>query len=205
MKLQLRRREWLEIMEAWLWNGLSGEIHRMKATASVEGVRRWEAIAAAIGEITKLLADLPSGPEQQCFSQYQGPARLRHIPRRVKVMAWPRRQRPHTSRCPASRDLCRANGFDGLRLFLAVSIVTFHSVTLTQAGPALYPPLRAAFWLILPSFFALSGYLVAASLHRCNSVLEFLALRLLRMTCAMYSYCGDGVGPRAVALQFKAC
>ena len=29
------------------------EIQRMKGTASEEGIRRWEAIAAAIGEITK--------------------------------------------------------------------------------------------------------------------------------------------------------
>lgn len=78
--------------------------------------------------------------------------------------------------------LGRANGFDGLRLFLALGIVLFHSFTITQGSAAAMPaPIRAAAGLILPAFFALSGYLVAASLERSNSIREFAALRLLRI------------------------
>jgi peptidoglycan/LPS O-acetylase OafA/YrhL len=39
--------------------------------------------------------------------------------------------------------------------------------------------------LILPAFFALSGYLVAASLSRCANLREFLLLRLLRILPAL--------------------
>jgi peptidoglycan/LPS O-acetylase OafA/YrhL len=39
--------------------------------------------------------------------------------------------------------------------------------------------------LILPAFFTLSGYLVAASLSRCDSLQEFLLLRLLRLLPAL--------------------
>jgi peptidoglycan/LPS O-acetylase OafA/YrhL len=78
--------------------------------------------------------------------------------------------------------LGRANGFDGARLFLALGIVAFHSFTITTGSAAGMPaPVRAAAGLILPAFFALSGYLVAASLERSASVREFAALRLLRI------------------------
>jgi peptidoglycan/LPS O-acetylase OafA/YrhL len=79
--------------------------------------------------------------------------------------------------------LCgRASGFDGLRLALAFAILAFHSVTITRGSAASIPaPLLAAARLILPMFFAMSGFLVAASLKRSASLLEFAALRLLRL------------------------
>lgn len=87
--------------------------------------------------------------------------------------------------CRASL-LGRANGFDGLRLMLALGVMAFHSATITQGGTDAVPPvLQAIARLILPAFFALSGYLVAASLSRCASIREFLALRLLRVLPAL--------------------
>lgn len=80
------------------------------------------------------------------------------------------------------RSLGRDNAFGLLRLTLATGIVAFHSVTLTQgSADALSPLLQAVGRLILPAFFALSGFLVAASFDRAVSVREFLLLRLLRL------------------------
>src|SRR5437588_11263295 len=80
----------------------------------------------------------------------------------------------------------RCNGFAGLRAGLALSIVAFHSVTLTQGNADAMPPiLQAAARLILPGFFALSGFLVAGSLARCASLREFLLLRALRLLPAL--------------------
>lgn len=82
--------------------------------------------------------------------------------------------------------LGRANGFDGLRLFLAFGIVAFHSYTLTVGNAlAMAWPLKGGAQLILPAFFVLSGYLVSASLARCDSVREFVLLRLLRIVPAL--------------------
>lgn len=81
--------------------------------------------------------------------------------------------------------LGRANGFDGLRLLLAVGIVVFHSHTLATAGAGLFWPIETLARLILPAFFILSGYLVMCSLERCGTVREFLLLRLLRILPAL--------------------
>lgn len=85
-----------------------------------------------------------------------------------------------------SRRLGRANGFDGMRLMLALAIVAVHGVTLT-AGDAsrMAWPFQLAGRLVLPAFFALSGYLVAASLARCADMRTFLLLRLLRIVPAL--------------------
>lgn len=81
-----------------------------------------------------------------------------------------------------SHHLGRANGFDAIRLFLALGIVAFHSVTLSgRDGADIALPLQLAARLILPALFVLSGYLVTASLLRAASVREFLFLRLLRI------------------------
>lgn len=81
--------------------------------------------------------------------------------------------------------LGHANGFDGLRLLLAVGIVAFHCHTLTSTGTELFWPIETAARLILPAFFVLSGYLVMSSLNRCGTVREFLLLRLLRILPAL--------------------
>jgi peptidoglycan/LPS O-acetylase OafA/YrhL len=78
------------------------------------------------------------------------------------------------------------NGFGAVRLGLACAIVAFHSVTLTHgSGNAMPPMVQAAARLILPAFFALSGFLVAGSLARAASLREFLLLRLLRLMPAL--------------------
>jgi peptidoglycan/LPS O-acetylase OafA/YrhL len=82
----------------------------------------------------------------------------------------------------------RPTGFDYLRLTLALSIVVWHSVTICYG-----PSAEAYFWvgpprpviaLLLPSFFALSGFLVAGSLER-NTITEFLTLRVTRIFPAL--------------------
>lgn len=85
-----------------------------------------------------------------------------------------------------ARILGRANGFDGLRLLLALGIVVFHCYTLaTGAATGMFWPIETAARLILPAFFVLSGYLVASSLARCGTMREFLLLRLLRILPAL--------------------
>ncbi|MCU1483210.1 MAG: acyltransferase family protein [Subtercola sp.] len=77
-------------------------------------------------------------------------------------------------------------GFDWLRLALAVGIFTFHSTTITYGSADAIPPLlRAVARLLLPMFFALSGFLVTASLWRSQSVTLFLSLRVFRLVPAL--------------------
>jgi peptidoglycan/LPS O-acetylase OafA/YrhL len=82
----------------------------------------------------------------------------------------------------------RPTGFDYIRLILALSIIVWHSVTICYG-----PSAEAYFWtgpprpiiaLLLPSFFALSGFLVAGSLER-NNIPEFLTLRITRIFPAL--------------------
>ena len=82
----------------------------------------------------------------------------------------------------------RPTGFDYLRLILALSIIVWHSITICY-GPLAEAyfwtgPPRPIVYLLLPSFFALSGFLVAGSLERHN-VLEFLTLRITRIFPAL--------------------
>jgi peptidoglycan/LPS O-acetylase OafA/YrhL len=80
----------------------------------------------------------------------------------------------------------RPRGFDALRLFLAAAIVAFHSITITHGDAETVPSwLMAGFRLVLPAFFATSGFLVAASLARARNSLEFLGLRLIRLGPAL--------------------
>ena len=83
----------------------------------------------------------------------------------------------------------RPAGFDYIRLFLALSIVGFHSIVTTygfavqgrvHAGP--WRPLEA---MALPMFFSLSGFLVAGSFERCKTMISFLGLRVLRLIPAL--------------------
>lgn len=83
----------------------------------------------------------------------------------------------------------RPAGFDYLRLLLSTLVIVTHAVgvaygvgeTLRIFGGALRPAVA----LILPMFFALSGFLVAGSLERCRSLISFLGLRLLRLVPAL--------------------
>ena len=78
-------------------------------------------------------------------------------------------------------------GFDLLRLALALSVVVFHSFQLTygrgwNAGNGVA---GLAVVYVVPTFFALSGFLVAGSMVRLGRVWTFLAFRALRIVPAL--------------------
>jgi peptidoglycan/LPS O-acetylase OafA/YrhL len=91
----------------------------------------------------------------------------------------------------------RPSGFDYLRLILAFGVIWSHSMLLTsdwqtasiEIGPILsifftfiYRPFMA---FLLPMFFALSGFLVAGSLERSNTLITFFGLRVFRIMPAL--------------------
>lgn len=82
----------------------------------------------------------------------------------------------------------RPTGFDYLRLVLSIGVVCIHS-GLTSYGTDLMmwesAGSRPFVRLILPMFFALSGYLVAGSLLRSASLFQFLTYRVLRIYPAL--------------------
>ncbi len=82
----------------------------------------------------------------------------------------------------------RPSGFDYLRLILAVAIIAWHGIIVCY-GYAF----ETSIWMgpigpfanfLVPSFFALSGFLVMGSLYR-NDLLSFLTLRGLRIFPAL--------------------
>lgn len=76
-------------------------------------------------------------------------------------------------------------GFDYLRIFLATGVVLQHSFILAQQDYPIFPgQMLVLMTMILPAFFALSGFLVAGSLLR-NSIPQFVALRALRIFPAL--------------------
>lgn len=83
----------------------------------------------------------------------------------------------------------RPSGFDYMRLFLSVSVLLSHTGSTAYGNHAtdqLYAsaasgPLR----MILPMFFALSGFLVAGSMGRCQTIVKFMGLRILRIYPAL--------------------
>lgn len=84
----------------------------------------------------------------------------------------------------------RTVGFDYLRLVLAFSVVAWHSFGLLRGREAIEVALQNVYvsvpvYLILPMFFALSGYLVTGSLERSNSVQGYLLARGLRLFPAL--------------------
>ena len=82
-----------------------------------------------------------------------------------------------------------AIGFDYLRLSLALSICVLHCMIICdgfQAVNAIFlSPARPLVRFILPAFFALSGFLVAGSLERSQTLGMFLGLRALRIYPAL--------------------
>jgi peptidoglycan/LPS O-acetylase OafA/YrhL len=96
------------------------------------------------------------------------------------------RKRPYIGLCmTVSEEFSRRGccwGFNWLRLALALGIFTFHSVTISYGSAASIPPVLLVFArLILPMFFALSGFLIAASLARSPSLAQFITFRALRL------------------------
>jgi peptidoglycan/LPS O-acetylase OafA/YrhL len=83
----------------------------------------------------------------------------------------------------------RPTGFDLLRVVLATSVVVWHTVVVSYGigiqDAILASRLRFAPALILPMFFALSGFLVAGSLQRTKTLVVFLGLRILRIFPAL--------------------
>jgi peptidoglycan/LPS O-acetylase OafA/YrhL len=83
----------------------------------------------------------------------------------------------------------RPTGFDYLRLALALSVVAVHIFQTglgDEAANAFFPPaVRPLAACILPMFFALSGFLVAGSLARTSTLVEFFALRIIRLAPAL--------------------
>lgn len=83
----------------------------------------------------------------------------------------------------------RPAGFDYLRLILSSLVILTHSINVSYG--IVYTltfwtaPIRPFVAAILLMFFALSGFLVAASLERCRTVGSFLALRVLRIVPAL--------------------
>ncbi len=83
----------------------------------------------------------------------------------------------------------RTTGFDYLRLGLATAVLCSHSIdvsygvsfTLAFENGAIRPFIA----IILPMFFALSGFLVAGSLERCRSLVSFVGLRIIRLVPAL--------------------
>jgi peptidoglycan/LPS O-acetylase OafA/YrhL len=83
----------------------------------------------------------------------------------------------------------RPSAFDYLRLTLAISVVVWHSFSVCHGEEwakllLLLGPFRPLGLFIVPSFFALSGFLVAGSLER-NSLPAFMTLRALRIFPAL--------------------
>lgn len=83
----------------------------------------------------------------------------------------------------------RPTGFDYMRIILSCAVIGWHSVVTTY-GPAFQDAVQQGWWrsligLILPMFFALSGFLVAGSLERCKTLVSFLGLRFIRIYPAL--------------------
>jgi peptidoglycan/LPS O-acetylase OafA/YrhL len=83
------------------------------------------------------------------------------------------------------------NGFDYLRIVLAVAVIGWHSVSTSYgagAELAFYVTwIRSIVYPILPMFFVLGGFLVAGSLFRTRSFSEYFLLRVLRFVPALFA------------------
>jgi peptidoglycan/LPS O-acetylase OafA/YrhL len=84
----------------------------------------------------------------------------------------------------------RPAGFDYLRLILAISIISFHAISVDRNVDATnrfmqFAPANLWSHLLVPMFFALSGFLVAGSLVRTPTVFSFLGLRVIRIVPAL--------------------
>jgi peptidoglycan/LPS O-acetylase OafA/YrhL len=82
-----------------------------------------------------------------------------------------------------------APGFDFLRLFLASCVLLWHCIYYTQDHARTVAiwnsPVGPLVNAIVPSFFALSGFLVTGSLERLNDLRTFLTFRALRILPAL--------------------
>jgi peptidoglycan/LPS O-acetylase OafA/YrhL len=89
---------------------------------------------------------------------------------------------PGSRQTIANRLAGRRHGFDWMRLGLAIAIMGFHAFPICQGDLRAMPGwAQSGAALILPMFFALSGFLVSASLARAPTLPHFLLLRALRL------------------------
>jgi len=76
-----------------------------------------------------------------------------------------------------------------MRLILAIAVVAFHGVPVAwgESGNAAFwqSPISVPFRLVLPMFFALSGFLVMGSFERTRTLAMFFGLRLIRIFPAL--------------------
>jgi peptidoglycan/LPS O-acetylase OafA/YrhL len=83
----------------------------------------------------------------------------------------------------------RTSGFDYLRLLLAAAVLCSHGIDVSYGINATLDfengPIRPFIAIILPMFFALSGFLVAGSLERRRTLVSFLGLRVIRLVPAL--------------------
>lgn len=79
----------------------------------------------------------------------------------------------------------RPSGFDYLRIGLSVAVLFWHSYRVVDVANGWDGWWRSPVGLILPMFFALSGFLVSGSLMRVRSIHEFLTLRAMRIVPAL--------------------
>jgi peptidoglycan/LPS O-acetylase OafA/YrhL len=82
----------------------------------------------------------------------------------------------------------RPAGFDYMRIALAAAIICLHSANVTlglDRAMEIAGHFRMVNAMILAFFFALSGFLVTASLLRCKSLISFVGLRVLRIAPAL--------------------
>jgi peptidoglycan/LPS O-acetylase OafA/YrhL len=80
----------------------------------------------------------------------------------------------------------RPSGFDYMRIMLAISVILLHSFEVSYGNQIMIDIwtnriIRPFVALIIPMFFALSGFLVAGSLERNKSLISFLGLRAIRL------------------------
>lgn len=102
------------------------------------------------------------------------------------------------------------SGFDYLRLVLSASVISFHSILFCY-GPAAQRDFDnstggIAFGLVLPMFFALSGFLVAGSLERSPNIAVYLGLRAFRIIPALTAVtvaCALVLGPFYTQLSLQ--
>jgi peptidoglycan/LPS O-acetylase OafA/YrhL len=79
----------------------------------------------------------------------------------------------------------RSRGFDYIRLALSFAVLTWHSFFLPTNMVADNATWGFAVKMILPMFFALSGFLVSDSLVRTKHIHEFVTLRAIRIMPAL--------------------
>ncbi len=83
----------------------------------------------------------------------------------------------------------RTTGFDYLRIGLATAVLCSHSIDVSYGvrftNDFENGPIRPLIAILLPMFFALSGFLVAGSLDRCRSLVSFIGLRVIRLAPAL--------------------